>query len=256
MWFQRRPPPQIRVNSTNCGPLIHFAKTPATVISILASGFVYVANRRGAVESLLPAVDFGKREPQQFGMISFRECSDTVFPAAHSKEFGQFGIAVAREWALRFQAKPVRYISEVGPEAEELCVRFQSAFAQLESILRSDPTKGFGGMERTNKHMAAIIGAPDYFHVLSEFEFLAPVKNRDQREWRIVNPHPNYSASSDPKRAVAAVTSRQGWPQVINCVKVGRSDVSFFVCPAGRVLELRNSLPIQWQGAEIRESRP
>jgi len=54
--------------------LIHFTDEPEKVRSILLSGFVYVARRTGTASFLLPSrIKLRDREPEQFGMISFRE---------------------------------------------------------------------------------------------------------------------------------------------------------------------------------------
>src|SRR5450755_1791338 len=77
--------------------LTHYTRTLEAVVGILNNGFAWVPNRRNLMSALVAGHDFSKREPQEFGMISFTDWSPPA-PPRHRKEFGDFGIVVSREW--------------------------------------------------------------------------------------------------------------------------------------------------------------
>lgn len=53
--------------------LTHYTDRIEALVGILTNGFAWVPNRRDLMPILVPEHDFSRREPQQFGMISFTD---------------------------------------------------------------------------------------------------------------------------------------------------------------------------------------
>jgi hypothetical protein len=78
--------------------LTHYTRTLEAIVGILNNGFAWVPHRRNLMSELVAGHDFSKREPQEFGMISFTDW-DPPAPPRHRERFGDFGIVVSRDWA-------------------------------------------------------------------------------------------------------------------------------------------------------------
>jgi hypothetical protein len=231
--------------------LIHFTELPQTVASILRTGFVYVAYPT-EVAFLLPSnIQIDGREPEQFGMISFRESKRGDYSDRHCKRFGCFGICVSREWARNAGAMPVQYISRWGFRAIAFRAKLRKAAAVIEDEIQRYPDDSFRTMAFHNSAAARMIGAVEYANIVDEFRFYAPARDAWQAEWRISNPLPNYSIPFEARTAVERVVSKNGWPQVTDQKSIFPKDVLYFVCPQKQDTHLREFLPHEFRECRI-----
>lgn len=225
---------------TNRIQLTHYTKDIENIRMILENGFAYVPNKRNLIKHFISEYDFTKREPQEFGMISFTE-----LPVEMTKEirqtFGCFGITIEMEWALSHKAQKVIYMDIIGPIPEAFGRLFQQAFEDLKSKIeaRSPGDK----MAFTNKAMAVTYGGRMYSNLLQIYEYMEPIENSYQQEWRIVHPLPYYGYKKSKKEIIQDVSPPRGWGQYLNVLGVKPKDVVCLVCPAGEENRLRAILP-------------
>jgi hypothetical protein len=94
-----------------------------------------------------------------------------------------------------------------------------------------------------NRNQARVIGADLYDAVLGLYEFLEPLKNSYQNEWRITHPYPHYGISDHAASAVEEVSPPEGWAQVLNVIRISPPDLRYLVSPNGASDELRAKIP-------------
>lgn len=233
--------------------LIHHTKNGATVSAILQTGFAYVANRRQLCEELLEGHDFSEREPQQFGMISFRAYDGPPL-SRHIEHFGGYGICVTERWAIDNSAQKVLYIDRSGPVFEAMRQIFVSAYQEVKNIISVYPDDKARAMAYHNKAMAMALGATDYASLLQLYEYFEPIENQYQNEWRVCNPDPNYGISQNISDAIADVSPPKGWAQFLNVKKVRPADIDHLLCPKGETNNLRSRLSHEFRNLEIIET--
>ena len=223
--------------------LFHYTKSAEVVASILQHGFVLVPNKRHLINALLPDEDFSAREPQEFGMISFTEL-ERQDASSHREQFGQFGIGVSWDWALRHGAQRVIYIEEAGTVFSQFKWLFDLARQELKA--REEP----GSQAKVNKAMAAVYGAQLYPTLLTLYEFMEPFRNSSQVEWRIVNQLPvHYDLWERAKLLQKLIETAKVSPMA--SVRVQPNDIEMLVCPMREVQRLRAALPVEYRNVPI-----
>jgi len=110
--------------------LTHYTRDPGAIANILTHGFAWIQNRRKLTQLLIPQHDYSRREPQQFGMISFTEL-ESLYARAHCAMFGYYGVVVAEPWAAEHGAQRVIYVDENGAVSVALKVLFQLGYADV-----------------------------------------------------------------------------------------------------------------------------
>lgn len=221
--------------------LTHYTRDVETVAKILTNGFAWMPNQRQLIADLVPSHDFSVREPQEFGMVSFTELAPEC-ALKHRVLFGSYGIVVSSEWAQRHGAQRVLYIDRSGSVFEALSWLFQNAHEQLTARIRH-PADTALQMAYTNKAMAGVVGGVMWANLLQMYEYLEPVENSYQAEWRIAHPYPLYGYGSTRDEVIKNVSPPEGWAKHVNVISVEPQDIERFICPAGAEAELRASLP-------------
>lgn len=221
--------------------LTHYTSGLEQLVGILANGFAWVANRRNLMPVLLPTHDYTKREPQQFGMVSFTELSPAE-AASHTSVFGQFGVVVRDEWAVAKQVQRVIYLDPTGPASAAWKSLFAIGYNDLAARIQF-PDDAAWKMSYHNKAMAgAVAGSMLWANLLQIYEYMESSEFSAEREWRVVQSTPNYSISESPGAAVASVSPARGWANLLNALTFRPSDISALVCPSSRVIGLRQAL--------------
>ncbi len=232
--------------------LIHHTNSLEAVSGILKYGFAYVGNRRRLCEELLSIHDFRSREPQQFGMVSFRGYDGRV-SLEHIKKFGCYGICVTEEWATRHSAQKVLYVDKTGPIFESMRDVFMDAYYELKRKVDVYPEDAAREMAYHNKAMAGLVGVSSYAALLTLYEYLEPIENQYQNEWRVCNPNPNYSISEDISDAIREVSPPKGWANILNVVPIANRDLNHLMCRKGEGEKLRESIPSDFEEVDIIE---
>jgi len=230
--------------------LTHYTDCIESVVGILANGFAWVPNRRNLMPRLVPEHDFSKREPQEFGMISFTELEpkDT---GNHALDFGRFGIVVSETWAHANHAQRVIYVENSGPSFEAWRSVFDVGYQDLTSRIKF-PDDGAWLMSFENKTMArAVAGAQLWSSLLQLYEYMESAIYSGEREWRIVHPHPYYSLAGSVDKVIQQVSPPQGWAQESNVLTVSPQDVLTFICPQSECGLLRERLPLEYRGTTV-----
>lgn len=152
--------------------LTHYTQTLSAIGGILTHGFAWVPNRRKLANLLLPKRDWDRREPQQFGMISFTDLSPQA-AAGHRAKYGQFGIVVAEAWGKAQGAQRVVYVPDSGPLTRALQNIYDIGFHDLETRIEY-PDDAAWQMSYENKAMAsAVAGASLWTQLLSLWSTLS-----------------------------------------------------------------------------------
>lgn len=233
--------------------LTHYTSTTEAVANILTHGFAWFPNRRRLTHLLMPQHNFSKREPQQFGMISFTE-NEPPNAKTHYKEFGFFGIVVSDKWANEKSAQRVIYVDEGGPATEAWRKLFAIGYEDVHNRIKY-PEDGGWLMAYENKVAAsAIAGSALWASSLQIWEYMEPASVAWQREWRIVNPVPLYSLNEKKAEAIQQVSPPQNWAKFTNVVPIPRSEVEALTCPTNLVPKLMSILPENYKSIKILES--
>lgn len=225
--------------STPTPYLTHYTGSLDAVANILANGFAYVPNRRLLIKQLLPEHDFRAREPQQFGMISLTEAR----PGESSQvrgDFGNFGLAVSRQWALSHNAQPVLYLDNAGPVFDAFRELFLRAYKATVAVLRF-PEDGLWQVALTNRF--ATLGTVEWSLLLSLYDYMEPASNSHQREWRIVHPYPLSGYPTTKKEIIANVSPPKGWAKALHVVPIPARALVGFVCPRSALRALKARIP-------------
>lgn len=235
--------------------LTHYTTEIPTLANILTHGFAWFPNRRRLAEQLIPMHDYSKREPQQFGMISFTELRPEE-AQAHTNVFGHLGIVVSDAWAHKHDAQRVIYVESKGPYFEALRMVFKIGYGDLRSRIKYPSDTGWL-MSFENKAAArAIAGASLWENLLTLWEYLEPAESAYQREWRIVNPVPDYSLGENKQEVIAKVSPPWPWAKHIFLKVIEPRDVEAIVCPSSLVTALRTQLPMGYKDTFIIETAP
>lgn len=223
--------------------LVHYTRDAETVASILENGFLLVPNRRNLIQRLLNTTGFEKREPQQFGMVSFTELQ-VAEAARHRESFGEFGIAVTWDWAIREGAQRVIYLGE-GSVTDTFAWLFQFAKQELE---RKSPEPVLE-MTLGNRAMA-VMYSQLYAHLLTLYEFMEPERNSSQVEWRIVNSLPAYIDLTD-RVAMIQKLIQQAKSWKLGTIRVAPEDVTMLIAPPKDIKNLRSAIPPEFRRVPI-----
>lgn len=233
--------------------LTHYTQTLSAIGGILTHGFAWVPNRRKLANLLLPKRDWDRREPQQFGMISFTDLSPQA-AAGHRAKYGQFGIVVAEAWGKAQGAQRVVYVPDSGPLTRALQNIYDIGFHDLETRIEY-PDDAAWQMSYENKAMAsAVAGASLWTQLLSLWEYLEPESSSAEREWRIVNQLPDYSLEGATHEIIAAVSPPVNWAKFTRVVPITPIEVEAFVCPASLVIDFHAALPKEYKATPILEA--
>lgn len=223
--------------------LVHYTRDPETVASILDNGFLLVPNRRGLIQRLLNTGEFTNREPQQFGMVSFTELRIDE-AASHRESFGEFGVVVTWDWALRNNAQRVIYLGD-GSVTDTFAWLFQFARQELERK-SPEPVLEFTLSNRVVAGMYSQL----YGHLLTLYEFMEPERNSSQVEWRIVNQLPAYVDLTDRAAMIQnLVQQAKSWK--LGTVRVAPEDVTMLIAPPKDIDRLRTTIPAEFRGIPI-----
>ncbi len=229
--------------------LTHFTNSIDAVLNILSHGFAWQRNDRDVISVLLPDLDFSKREPQSFGQLCLTE-NRIETDRNETKFFGQFGIQVSTNWAIANNAQPVIYLPESGPLVDS----FRSLFTQTyQKAIAEQKYPDDEAMQQwvVSAAMAGLDGQPLYASLLHIYEFMEPAKHSKEREWRVVNPLPDWSISNSTEEAIKNVSPPKGWAKHIHVVDVEPRDVDAIICPRSIKTELEDRLPEQFRGIEV-----
>tara|TARA_R110002072_G_scaffold110151_1_gene237646 strand:+ start:153 stop:845 length:693 start_codon:yes stop_codon:yes gene_type:complete len=227
---------------------VHYTHQEA-LLKILDNGFAWVPNARLLIKDLVPEQGRFIREPQEFGMISF----SSVKPhksSAHREKFGNYGIVMKQEWHAQNCTHKVFYLKNSGFVFS--CFKFLFSFAYknlLQNVRYEDDA--FYGMGYENKNIAGVIGANEWVKALSIYEYLEPYENKNEKEWRVVNPMPLYGFADSKEEIIKNIDPPQNWAQFLHMLKFNAEDVSAFVCPEPEIENLKLCLPPHYKNKEI-----
>ena len=224
--------------------LSHLTDSLDVLEKIIQMGLVYFPNKRQVFEDF--SVSGGRtrlQEPICRGMISF---TDTPLESgrSHRRQYGDFGIALNREWAIRRGATKVLYVPKNGPV-------FQ-AFSNLFNALAPQASTDFGHpgvnqwvdqLVRTQQAFAACAGSPAYAELLNLHAFMQTDMHAAESEWRIVQ---TYPFTPDSRWTFREVKKKSLWLAETGVVPTLRFDpgaVEFLICPARKEADVRARLP-------------
>jgi hypothetical protein len=183
--------------------LTHYTKDIEKLVSILNFGFYYSFHPTRTFEQLFEDAKIDALEPDDHAMVCFTEL-DVDNAAKHRSKFGNFGIAVSMDWAIRAGAKKVEYVKRGNPRYTELLQKIKSSVPVMPFGFPADEQK-MPMFEKTLRQLllgspaaAKFFGAGDgYEEVLKELLWIQTEAHSEQIEWRIRNP---FSSSGTQHR--------------------------------------------------------
>ena len=235
--------------------LTHYTKDKQTVLQILTRGFAYSPCKRKVIFDFIPELKGKIVEPQQFGSISFTDLN-YINAKKFRNHFGRFGIGVSMNWAFKHDINKVMYIGKTGSLFESFKFIFRKGIQNFEenAIRRGDAlTK----MSYENKRMAAIKGGLLYSNLLSLFEFMEPLENAWQSEWRIANKSPDYGfrptddIDQNRKINLEQVRDPKGWNTILKFTRINPEDITAFYCPFWQYFGFCHMLPEEYRSIRI-----
>lgn len=227
------------------------------IVSILDVGFVLIPNKRELINALLGEKVFTTREPQEFGMTSFTQLP-LEFAAIHRSRYGNYGIIVDWDWALRNGAQRVVYLEQSGPLFGALAWLFRLAKQEIDQRSKSQ----LNPLVLENKHMAGSDRANLYAQLLTLYEYLQPERSSAEVEWRVVNKFPEYHFADELPRDEMIrqrVATAKLWKGNFGCAKLSRDGVIRFVCPRSEKASFVAALPNDYRSSPVvtyRDSPP
>ena len=183
-------------------------------------------------------------------MISFTEL-ESNHATRHRREFGQFGIVMSPTWVIENKLQKVSYIEKHGLVHEALSSLFNIGYSDLKSKIRY-PEDGAWNMAYTNKAMSsAVVGSSLWSNLLQIYEYLEPICNSYQQEWRVVQELPLYGYKETKEEIIKNISPPVGWASVISVLKVLPENISGFICPSGEKSRLLEILPNEYKKHSI-----
>lgn len=223
--------------------LVHYTKTVDAVVSILTNGFLLVPSPRGLIHQFLGSDLFREREPQQFGMTCFTEIPIDQ-AETHREQFGNFGIGVTWDWALRHSAQRVIYVSEHGPLAEAFAFLFGRALLEMNAEVAKYPDDGARLWGYANAAFASAFGCSMWATMLKLYEYMQPEAQSSQFEWRIVQTFPyHFRADISDRDGLRREALQIANMWRFTALSLEPRDVSMLICPKQEALALQSQLP-------------
>ncbi|MFZ5996300.1 MAG: hypothetical protein ACOYW7_02250 [Nitrospirota bacterium] len=235
--------------------LTHYTRDKQTILQILTNGFAYSPCERKVIFDFIPEFKEKFMEPQQFGSISFTDLK--YFSAKKFRDsFGRFGIGVSWDWVLKNDIQRVIYVKKEGALFESCKFLFQKGIQdfKINATYRGDTLTKMGF---ENKWMAATKGGMIYSNLLTLFEFMEPLENAWQSEWRIVNKSPDYSfrpsddINNNRQKNLERIKDPRGWDNDLKFLKILPADITAFYCPIWQYISFRYMLPTNYSKIPI-----
>lgn len=245
--------------SSTVPKLAHYT-TRTALLSILKNGsFRFLHNDRGLIQRFTGDFDWSEMpEPQPYGMVSFTELSIGE-AQTHRKRFGPYGIVMRKEWLLEEYAQPVIYVPDSGPIHEALSSLFGMGLMELYERFAEDAgtPKSLArlGFAPINKRAAAtFLRSPFWAHLLTLYEYMQPIRDRDQREWRIVQPLP-VAFQDLEKEAQQRAAARDATTWGLRQLRFDPCDVAELIVPADNRAAFAGCLPEGFTETPLRSHR-
>lgn len=106
-------------------------------------------------------------------------------------------------------------------------------------------------MAYTNKEMATVAGGLLYRKLLEIYEFMEPIENSYQQEWRVVHPTPLYGYKETKQDIIKNVSPPEGWAKFIHVLGITPKDVIGFVCPVSKCDIFQETLDRRYREKDI-----
>ncbi|MDI6688325.1 MAG: hypothetical protein QME06_08925 [Desulfobacterales bacterium] len=227
--------------------ITHYTKDKQTILQVLTNGFAYFPCKRKLIYDFVPEFKNQFLEPQQFGSISFTDLN-YIIAKKFRDHFGRFGIGVSWDWAFKNDINRVIYMRENSSLFESCKVLFNKGIQDFKekATRRGDPPTKMG---YENKWMAATKGGLVYSNLLTLFEFMEPMDNAWQSEWRIVNKSPDYGfrptddIDRNRKMNLERIKEPKGWDSILKFIRISPDDITAFYCPIWQYFSFRYMLP-------------
>lgn len=229
--------------------LTHFTNSIDAVVNILSYGFAWQRNDREVISLLLEEVDFSAREPESFGQVCFTE-NNYESERDKTKFFGKYGIQVSQDWSRLNNLQPVIYVPQFGPVVEAFRFLFTQTY-QKALAEKEYPDDKAMQMWVVSSVMANVAGQPLYGSLLRIYQFMEPARHSGEREWRAVNPYPDWSISNSTEKAIKNVSPPKGWAKIVHVLKVEPADIEAIICHDVNETELRAKLPETFREVSI-----
>jgi hypothetical protein len=145
----------------------------------------------------------------------------------------------------------VIYIEEGSPALDAWQALLLTGLRDFEGRVQFPDDKFQTKMGFENKAATGVMGSMLWASLLQLYEYMESSNFVDKREWRIVNPDPNYSIREITHAAIGQVSPPQGWAQHMNVGPVSPGDITKFICPRGEFREFQSALSAEYRNIPI-----
>jgi len=184
-------------------------------------------------------------------MVSFTD-TPLEYSETHRLNYGEFGIAVDKKWAINHGASKVLYIGKDTP----VFASFKALFTGLKPKLVRSGQKGIDDvvyqLVSTKKEFSESLGYPFYADLLDLHEFMQTDEDIAESEWRIMRNHKLSWSEGMTLNDVKIYLLRCAKKGVIPSLTIKPHHVNFLVCPDSQVDELQASLKDEWSKVVIK----
>lgn len=202
---------------------VHYTKSVDIIGEILKIGLFINKNPRSLMPMFSDKDCFTDREPQDFGMACVRK--ERFFGSkSHCDQFGYFGIEFSKQWIMDNEFKPVIYINNLNSN------RFQKLLKEAITefdLINKYPDDGYYKEALFNKHIARLMGAYKLADWLEMYEYMEHEKNKNQNEWRYVQPRPLYTTKNSSE--ILKISKHPSWHQRLRFLPFTHSDITRFI---------------------------
>ncbi len=244
--------------------LTHYTSSAEAVGSILRVGFFFSFRPTKTFDQLFRAAGLDAQEPDDKGMVCFTELN-VEDATMHRSEFGSFGIAVSKVWAIDQGARRVSYVEPGGPHFQALLGKLRGhaprhAFGYPVDEQRMPMfEKSLRQLLLGRKAAATLFGADaEYRRLLDDLLWVQISSDQNQAEWRIRNPSSLGGIQDAIRAGLHSVESMISWMAAAplevrrHCLLlVPPEAVRFLVTPRGARSELLELL-MQTRFADVR----
>ena len=182
--------------------LTHFTRDITVVQSILENGLLYIPQTRKLLGSLFPKIA-DQHEFRCRGMVCFFE---GTYEEAAAQSYGQYGIALKKQWAEKKGAAKVLYMDQKGPVFSTYLTLLHRLMPTFSTEIRD---RLFNAIILGDAVSLAQFGADDAFiSAVALYDFVQHIEDYAEREWRIMAPSGGISIEADNMPTNVIATTR------------------------------------------------
>lgn len=223
--------------------LIHFTKSPETILRILNHGFYYICNDTLINEKIFRPLNQEIKDIEK-GMVCFT-CSALDETEGIRSRFGNFGIVMKYDWALDQGGRKVAYIPEDGPVFQALTTIVKESVPNLSYLsgMDEESRKFAEKFILEDSSLPDIFTNPLYSIVREMAQWFEIDHHSSEKEFRIRSPKTlGGMASFDGATQVRMIDGMKFLNPESYCLKFRPENIGFLCCAEDHIGQLREQI--------------